>query len=223
MSKRFAQVIILVEDKQQQSFVQRLLQELGYPNHKLDVLSLPAGAGAGEAYVRQQYPVQVKELRPRASYQYVALVLAIDGDGRTIADRCQQLAAQLDAAKLDARGATEKIVHLVPCRNIETWIEYLGDMTTTIDEQHRYAKLTGRQRHCQQAVEQMARLCRAEQPVPANCPPSLAAAIEELKRLGQALPQSIDLSAATCEVRVTNEIRSRNGLKLSRPHLPNPG
>jgi hypothetical protein len=40
VSKRFAQVIILIEDKQQQSFVSRLLQELGYPVHKLKILDV---------------------------------------------------------------------------------------------------------------------------------------------------------------------------------------
>ena len=184
MSERFAQVIILVEDKQQRSFVNRLLKELGYPNHKLKPLPLPAGVGSGEAYVREQYPIQVKALRPRASYQEVALVMAIDGDGRTIADRHQQLANQLVAADLDPRGAAEKIIHLVPCRNIKTWIEYLEDITTTIDEEHRYAKLMKRESECQKPVEEMARLCRPCQPVPTNCPASLLAAIEELKRLG---------------------------------------
>ena len=108
MSKRFAQVIILIEDKQQRSFVSRLLQELGYPIHKLDPLPVPAGEGSGEAYVREQYPIQVKELRPRAQYQNVALVVAIDGDGRTVVERQQQLADQLAAANLPPRRRRRK-------------------------------------------------------------------------------------------------------------------
>jgi hypothetical protein len=184
VSKRFAQVIILIEDKQQQSFVSRLLQELGYPVHKLKILPIPAGEGSGEAYVREQYPIQVKSLRPRAQYQDVALVVAIDGDDRTVAERQQQLADQLVAATLNPRAAAEKIVHLVPCRNIETWIEYLGDITKAIDETKEYPKLKGRERECKKAVEELARLCKSNQPLPANCPASLTVAIGELKRLG---------------------------------------
>jgi hypothetical protein len=184
VSKRFAQVIILVEDKQQRSFVSRLLQELGYPVHKLKFLPIPAGEGSGEAYVREQYPVQVKALRPRAQYQDVALVVVIDGDGWTIPERQKQLADQLVTATLDPRAADEKIIHLVPCRNIETWIEYLKDITKAIDETKEYPKLTGRERECKKAVEAMARLCKSNQALGANCPASLAAAIAELKRLG---------------------------------------
>jgi hypothetical protein len=48
MSKRHAQVVILTEDKQQRVFVTRLLEQLGYSKHKLRVLPLPTGEGAGE-------------------------------------------------------------------------------------------------------------------------------------------------------------------------------
>ena len=95
-----------------------------------------------------------------------------------------QLADELVAAELTLRAANEKIIHLVPCRNIETWIEYLKDITKAIDETKNYPRLTGRERACQAAVEEMARLCKSNQPLPANCPASLAAAIAELKRLG---------------------------------------
>lgn len=184
MSKRFAQVIVLVEDKQQRSFVSRLLQELGYPAHKLKLLPIPAGEGSGEAYVREQYPIQVKAMRPRAQYQDVALVVVIDGDDRNATERQRQLADELVAAKLAPRAADEKIIHLVPCRSIETWIDYLNDMTRTIDETARYPKLTGRERECKSAVAEMARLFKSPQALPANCPASLALAIAELKRLG---------------------------------------
>ena len=184
MSNRFAQVIVLVEDKQQRTFTSRLLQAIGYPVHKLNILPLPAGEGSGEQYVREQYPIQVKELRPRAQYMDVALVATIDGDHSTVAGRQKQLADQLAASELEPRGADEKIVHLIPCRSIETWIEYLLDITTTVDEAHKYDKLKGRERDCQKAVEELARLCKSTQPLPATCPPSLTMSIAELKRLG---------------------------------------
>ena len=167
MSNRFAQVIILVEDKQQRTFVSRLLQVIGYPVHELKILPIPAGEGSGEQYVREQYPIQVKELRPRAKYMDVALVATIDGDLSTVAVRQKQLADQLEASELEPRGADEKIVHLIPRRNIETWIEYLLDTTTVVDEANSYHKLKGRERDCQKAVEEMALLCGSTQPLPA--------------------------------------------------------
>ena len=184
MSNRFAQVIILVEDKQQRTFVSRLLQAIGYPVHKLKILPIPAGEGSGEQYVREQYPIQVKELRPRAKYMDVALVAIIDGDLSTVLARQKQLADQLEGSELEPRGADEKIIHLIPCRNIETWIEYLLDTTAAVDETNTYPKLKGRERDCQKAVEEMVRLCKTTQALPATCPPSLATAITELKRLG---------------------------------------
>ena len=184
MSSRLARVIILVEDKQQRRFVGRLLQELGYPVNKLEFLPIPAGEGSGEQYVRERYPIEVKELRPRAKRMDVALLVAIDGDGRTVEDRQKQLADQLATAELVPRAAAEKIVHLIPLRNIETLIEYLLDTTKGVDEEKKYPKLKGRERECQKAVEEMDRLCKSNSALPANCPASLAMAIAELKRLG---------------------------------------
>jgi hypothetical protein len=103
VSKRFAQVIVLLEDKQQRSFIGRLLQKLGYPIHKLNFLPTPAGKGSGADYVLEQYPLQVKALRPRAQYQSVALVVVIDGDNLTVAERNQQLTDRLVSSGLAPR------------------------------------------------------------------------------------------------------------------------
>jgi hypothetical protein len=184
VSKRIAQVFVLAEDKQQRSFVERLLKELGYPPRKLRPIPLPAGEGSGEQHVREQYPIQVQNLRPQMKFKDVALVAIIDADKGTVMDRQKQLAEQLDAAKLDPRGPREKIVHLIPCRNVETWIHYLLDKTAVFDEESEYPKFKGRERECQKAVEELAQLCKSNEPLPANCLPSLVAAIGELKRLG---------------------------------------
>ena len=182
MSSRIARVIVLVEDKQQRTFVSRLLQELGYSIHKLKLLPIPAGEGSGEQYVREQYPLQVKEMRPRARYQDVALVVAIDADAGTVADRQKHLSDELESSNIPARTLAEKIIHLVPRRNIESWIAYLLDTAVAIDETMNYPKLKGHERDCQGAVEQLARLFKSTLPLPVNCPPSLVVAISELKR-----------------------------------------
>ncbi len=62
VSKRYAQVVLLMEDKQHQTFLTRLLRALGYPSNKLRALPLPAGQGSGEQYVREHYSDEVREV-----------------------------------------------------------------------------------------------------------------------------------------------------------------
>jgi hypothetical protein len=176
--------MILAEDKQQRTFAERLLKELSYKN-KLRSLGLPAGQGSGEQHVRQQYAHEVGELRRRSGHLQLALVVVIDADSREIDERQRQLADELESASLQPRSADERIVHLIPRRNIETWIEYL--LGRPVNETDTYQRLTGRERDCQPAVRRLVELYRSTQPPPTGCPPSLAVAIEELRHLGSDL------------------------------------
>src|SRR5262245_33521109 len=147
---------------------------------KLRVLPVPQGQGSGEQYVREHYAPEVRELRAGHSQRTLAVVL--DADTGDVTDRQSQLAAQLTSAGLPPRAADERIIHLIPCRNIETWIEYLrGGQVNETDE---YPRLK-RERDCQPAVEQLVELYRSDQPMPSGCPDSLKTALHELRRLGQ--------------------------------------
>lgn len=183
MSKRYAQVVLLMEDKQHQAFLTRLLQALGYPPHKLRVLSSPAGQGSGEQYVRECYSREVRELRHRLTRsQHQALVVMIDADDKETGERLQQLARELEQAGLDPRGESERIAVLVPRRNIMTWIEWL--LGKQVNETDSYPELKGRERECQPAVARLVELCRSDKPLPEHCPASLIRAIKnELPRL----------------------------------------
>lgn len=184
MSKRYAQVIILTEDKQQRAFVTRLLQGLGYEKHKLRPLPLPAGEGAGEQYVRDQYSEQVREMHRRSHHLHLSLVVVLDADIGEVADRERQLAAQLKSAQLDPRSSDERIIHLIPRRSIETWITYL--LGQQITETNAYPHLRGRESDCQPAVNRLLHLFqlhRSNQPLPDACPPSLVTALNELRHL----------------------------------------
>jgi hypothetical protein len=64
----------------------------------------------------------VKAFRTRAAKAETALVVAIDADTGTVATRQRQLAALLDSAEITPRLIAEPIVHLIPRRNVETWI-----------------------------------------------------------------------------------------------------
>jgi len=181
VSKRRVQIVILVEDKQQRAFVTRFLQRLGYERHKLRPLALPAGQGSGEQYVREHYAEQVRELRRRSGQLQLALVVVLDADKEEVTERQRQLAHQLQSVNMEPRRADEGIVHLIPRRNIETWIAYLrGEQ---VNEEDNYPRLTGRERDCQPAVDRLMELYRSNQQLPADCPPSLVTALEELHRL----------------------------------------
>src|SRR5438445_574753 len=107
MSRRYAQVVLLVEDKQQQTFLTRSPRGLGYPPHKLRALPLPAGEGSGEQYVRENYAHEVRELRRRSGHLHGAFVVVTDADNREVGERHQALARQLQLAGLAARQADE--------------------------------------------------------------------------------------------------------------------
>jgi hypothetical protein len=183
VSKRRVLVVLLTEDKQQQVFTRRFLQGLGYDPRKLRVLPIPQGQGSGEQYVRERYASEVRNLRSGQFQQ--ALVVVLDADTGEVADRTRQLAAELNAAGLEPRADDERIVHLIPRRNIETWIAYLrGEQ---VNEKDKYQRLK-RERDCQPAVDRLVELYRSNQPLPVGCPSSLKTALEELHRLGQESP-----------------------------------
>ena len=71
-----AQVIVLREDKQQEVFVRRFMKPR--TNHPIRVLLAPDGEGAGEQFVREQYPRQLRALR--AATVNAVLVVVIDAD-----------------------------------------------------------------------------------------------------------------------------------------------
>jgi hypothetical protein len=67
------------------------------------------------------------------------LVVCIDEDTKGAGRREEQLAEALRAAAMKALSADEKVLHLVPARNIETWIAYLDGKD--VDEATAYPRL----------------------------------------------------------------------------------
>lgn len=179
MSNNLPQVILLVEDKQQQSFVRRLLLSLGFPNHKLRLLPVPAGKMAGEQYVRVYFPKEVREHRRKRGQVARRLLVATDADRLKVEDRRRTLLDELARQSLDPVQPGEGIILLFPKRNIETWIHYL--MGNPANEEDIYPRLKGRERDCQHAVDHLFDLLRSNSELPDECPPSLQLAIHDLK------------------------------------------
>jgi hypothetical protein len=58
--------VVLCEDKLTERFVRKLLGSLGFDvRRRIRFETAPAGAGSGEAWVRQRYPNEVRELRSK--------------------------------------------------------------------------------------------------------------------------------------------------------------
>ena len=174
MAVRKAKLVLLCEDSQHEAFVRRFLEAAGWDRRAIRVEK--AQRGSGEQWVRQRYPV---ELRARRSGPATALVVVVDGDGRTVAQRLQELNASCRSENVATRDAGEPVAIFVPCRNIETWIAYLdGD---SVDEQRAYPRLR-RERDCAPAVRSLKAMCDAASLRPPVVP-SLQAACTEYARI----------------------------------------
>lgn len=176
--RKYTQVVILCEDRQQEVFARYFLIKCGIDRKRIRVNIAPRGTGSGEQFVRENYPAEVKSLRSR-SYLNISLLIMIDADPEnSVGNRLAQLDDALARASLDRRHAGEKIALIVPKRNIETWIHYFNG--TDINETDDYPKLA-KASDCKPAVEKAAD-CR-NGTLPDNAPDSLKRACMELHRI----------------------------------------
>ncbi|MDX2039860.1 MAG: hypothetical protein SF097_01365 [Acidobacteriota bacterium] len=178
-----SRVFVLCEDKQQQTFVRRILKQLGFENHHLRFAKLPAGKGAGEQFVRKNYPDEVKEYRQKAPANAVSLLVIIDSDLLSLNERHKQLNDELVAKQMVTRQQDEHIPILIPKRNIETWIHYLwGEQ---VNETDTYPKLK-KESDCWTAADKLVSYYRSNLPS-TDVPSHLREGVEELK---ERLPSS---------------------------------
>lgn len=173
MTQNRQTIVILCEDRQQYVFARYFLQKKGLTGQFIDK-SCPSGKQAGEQYVRDRYAAEVKAHRSK-NYLNICLIVVIDADRSTVAERIRQLDASIE----EKRHRKEKIAIFVPKRNIETWIHYLQS-GESIDEAVAYSKLDN-QGACKPYVERLAGQC--VKGLPANAPPSLHEACIEIQRI----------------------------------------
>jgi hypothetical protein len=177
-----SQVIVLAEDRLHQRLVQKYLERLGHSPHEIRFEDLPSGRGCGEQWVRERYAGAVAAYRWRSSRAQTALVVAIDANGGDVPRRLRQLQDALVEADLSPRRDDEEIVHLIPRRNIETWIVCLNGRTVNEDDDYtRDRDIDGQ---FQRAAAMLFEWSRDNAVPPRHCVPSLLAAIPELRRLG---------------------------------------
>ena len=94
--------------------------------------------------------------------------------------RHHQFRESLEHAGLTARAANEAIAHLVPKRNVETWILCLNGKV--VDEHTNYKRENVDGLIAPAAVTFL-EWSRPGAEVPASCVPSLLAALPEVRRL----------------------------------------
>ena len=78
----------------------------------------------------------MKAYRSQANYLSLALLTVIDADTQEVQQIHRRLEGQLQNADIENRTAGERIVLLIPKRNIETWVVYLQGLP--VDEESDY-------------------------------------------------------------------------------------
>lgn len=184
-----AKVIVLAEDEQHQRLICQYLYRLPahvaggreFQQHDIRTLIAPGGRGSAEQWVRTKYPAEVKEYRRRSARQWLALIVAIDADAGPVDQRHRQLRQALQDAGLEIRGNDEAIVHLIPKRNVETWILCLNG--EQVNEVIDYSRKEGVYKLIATSAATLFQWSRPNAAVPTHCVPSLEAAIPEMRRL----------------------------------------
>jgi len=124
------EVTILCEDIDQERFIREYLICRGLEEHKIKDYGNPKGrtVNNNNALIVEHYPALIKSHR-RRKYRNIAVVVMIDADEDSVADKMRSLHKKLDEAagnlNKDTRLPNEKVAIFVPARNIETWFYYI--------------------------------------------------------------------------------------------------
>ncbi len=129
------QGVVLSEDVRTESFVRRLLENLGYNKRKFRFETAPSGRGAAESWVRQRYPQKVKILRTR-EFERRCLLAIRDGDRAGVAARKAELDQALQDEGMPHRRSDEHIATPVPTWSVENWLLDLLDEPRIDENQH---------------------------------------------------------------------------------------
>jgi hypothetical protein len=98
----------------------------------------PSAYGAAEQWVRVNFPRFTRECRRRNARASTAMFVFLDADTRTVQERLDILDISLrEDGQLPFDSDRDRIVRLIPKRNVETWILFLagrGSAEPPIDE-----------------------------------------------------------------------------------------
>jgi hypothetical protein len=174
---RNVNIVILCEDRQHEAFARRFLAKTGKGLRVQRVEVSPKGRGSGEQFVRVRFAKELAYYRSRQHRVGQALLVMIDADGRSVAERVGQVEEAAAEGGQERRRADERVAVFVPSRNIETWLAYLDGQN--VNEDDRYHRLE-RERDCQLHVERLYLMCQ-EGALREPAPPSLETACHEYR------------------------------------------
>ena len=172
-------ITLLCEDSQTDAFVRRFLKRRNFRHRDITTLPLPAGGQSGEQWVRTRYPAELRAIRRR---QRSYLIVVTDADTGSTDARRAQLEAECKQQEIPPRQDADPVVVIVPRRNIETWLAYLGG--TPVDEVTVYPRLR-RERDCAAHAKRLYEMCHETQELAESAPPSLQEACAEYHKLRQ--------------------------------------
>lgn len=171
---RRVQLVLLCEDKQHEAFCRRFLNAAGWETRAMRVEKAPDGRGAGDRFVRLQFPRELRAHRSRPVNQ--AVVVMVDGNSVGVEGRVRELDRACRDADVAERRADEAVAVFAPTWNIETWLAYLDG--ARVDEGRRDYPRLERERECQRHVDVLTDICRTGA-LREPWPPSLQAACGE--------------------------------------------
>jgi hypothetical protein len=178
MAKLCSQTVILCEDVQQEVFIRHFLLKKGYSQRQMRIERCPAGKQAGEQFVREKYPAELKALRQRTARAGTSLLVMLDADKRSVDATAKRLDAICSEQGVAPREQNDNAAVLIPRRNIETWIHFLDG--ETVDEETEYKKLRW-ESDCKPGVKRLFEVCSKGE-CPVDFPDSLKIACGEYQR-----------------------------------------
>jgi len=180
MSQDAVLAVLLCEDTQTECFIRRFLVKRNWDRRQIRAETLPAGKGSGLVWVREKFVNELKAYRSRSARAATCLIVASDADDKTVEDRIQTFKDACVEATVAFRQEGERVIFVIPRRNIETWLAYLrGRMVNETDAYPKYDN----ESDCRDQVTMLDDLCRRQKLEPEPPPPSLAAACSEFKRI----------------------------------------
>ncbi len=157
-------------------FARRFLSKRNFTSRQVASLHCPR-SGSGEQWVRKSFPTQLTAVRKR---QHAFLVVMIDADSGPTENRRNQLVRECREQSVAPPTQEDKLLFVVPRRNIETWFGYLAG--TDVDERTRYPKLP-RENDCRPLADALYRMCHVDQKLREPAPASLRETCRSYPRL----------------------------------------
>ena len=174
-------ITVICEGSSDEAFIRRFLFKRGFASHQIKVCSYPEGKGSGEQFVRARYPKLLQEVRNR---QNRGLIVMLDADTKSTADRKRELHAACDAAGVPARKPGEPVLLAIPKRNSETWYKHLHGAAASECEGKEFKKGDNHD-FARAAADRLDEWCFERQRLPAPTLPSLLDVCEEWREFAR--------------------------------------